>query len=282
VPRRRHRRPRKWQRRVLVSAGITLGPLLAALAFIAARPVPSADASLADKLAHYRDRVATVLDRGLIATLDERRAEELGGVQDHIFVRGAGDSPRVALTFDDGPHPRTTPQLLEILGRYDARATFFVVGKMAKLHPELLVQELEAGNEVGNHSYHHMNLEQVPLERLKNEITWAGEIIQRATGHPPTLFRPPGGDYDRRVLQAAADLGYTVVLWTDNPGDYVQQGAEEVRKRVMASVKPGAVVVLHDGRDQTAEALPLILEDLRGMGYQCVTVSELMGDDHAR
>ena len=266
------RRPK----RLLTAAGCLLGLLLLGLASIVARPVPSPDATLAKKLAYYHDRLSDVLGRGLAAELSQRRAARRGGVQDHILVRGAGDSKRVALTFDDGPHPDTTPQLIAILNRYKVHATFFVVGKMAKLHPELLRQELQAGNELGNHTYHHMNLERVSPERIRDELTWGGQIIRRCTGVAPRLFRPPGGNYDQVVLRTAAALGYTIVLWSDNPGDYAEEGAAAVRQRVMARLRPGSVVVLHDGLEQTVQALPLVLEDLQRSGYQCVTVSQLI------
>lgn len=185
-------------------------------------------------------------------------------------------SERVAaLTFDDGPHPDFTPQLLAILRRYRVEATFFVVGEMAEKVPELIHEERAAGHVIGNHTYHHVNLTKIPLDEIPIEWQACQDVVKAVTGETMRFCRPPGGDYDKDVIEAAMLLGLTTVLWTDDPGDYADPGDKVIETRVLDSVGNGAIILLHDGVQQTVDVLPQIIERLRARGFRFVTVEEL-------
>jgi peptidoglycan-N-acetylglucosamine deacetylase len=189
---------------------------------------------------------------------------------------GDGGRKMVAITFDDGPHPAYTLRLLAILKQYNAKATFFVVGERARQYPELIRAEVAAGDNVGNHTYHHVNLTKIPSEYVAAEMKACGSVIRHITGRAPHLFRPPGGDYNHQVASVADVLGYTMVLWSNDPGDYASPGSQVIASRVLGNIHNGSIVLIHDGIDQTIEVLPRILKTLDERGYDCVTVDELL------
>jgi peptidoglycan/xylan/chitin deacetylase (PgdA/CDA1 family) len=184
-----------------------------------------------------------------------------------------GPERRVALTFDDGPSA-FTPRVLRALRRTDARATFFVVGSQVEGRERLLRRMLRDGHEIGNHSMAHMP---GPDE---SDIAQASETIEDATGFRPCQFRPPDGDVDDELVQRAAALGLSTVLWSVDAGDWQAQDPEAIRERVMSVIAPGSIVLLHDGggdRHGTAEVAPQLIADLRDRGYELVTVTKLLG-----
>jgi peptidoglycan/xylan/chitin deacetylase (PgdA/CDA1 family) len=194
-----------------------------------------------------------------------------------VLIRG-GDRSRkeIALTFDDGPHAAYTPQILAILDRYGVKATFFVVGQQAERNPGLVREEAADGHSVGNHTYHHVSLPRIPLGDEAAEIAAAGAVLKRITGKTPYLFRPPGGQRDADVDAAAAALGYTTVLWTDDPGDYDSPGEDVIVARTLWKAKNGGILLLHDGVQQTIDVLPRLITTLRGEGFRFVTVDEML------
>jgi peptidoglycan/xylan/chitin deacetylase (PgdA/CDA1 family) len=196
------------------------------------------------------------------------------------LMRGDPNVRAVALTFDDGPHPAFTPQIIAILGKYNVKATFFVVGKMARQSPELVKREAAAGHVVGNHSYDHVNLTKIPVGQIGVEWRKCNALIKSVLGADPTFCRPPGGDYDKDVITAAADAGLTTVLWTDDPGDYAKPGDKVIEKRVLRRIDNGAIVLMHDGVQQTIDVLPQIIEHLQKRGFTFQTVAE-MAQGHA-
>jgi len=192
------------------------------------------------------------------------------------LMRGDPNVKAVALTFDDGPHPQFTPKILAILKKYDVRATFFVVGKMAAKYPELVKMEAAAGNVVGNHTYNHVNLTRIPVSMVEQEWQRGSDIIKRILGTRPVFCRPPGGDYDKDVINSAAAHGLTTVLWTDDPGDYAKPGDKVIAERVLRRIDNGGIVLLHDGVQQTIDVLPQIIESLQKRGFKFVTVAEMI------
>ncbi|MGQ0669434.1 MAG: polysaccharide deacetylase family protein [Actinomycetota bacterium] len=187
--------------------------------------------------------------------------------------------PEVALTFDDGPWPGSTTRVLNILRRMHAKATFFAVGYLAVRYPYLVRREIRLGMTVGNHSWSHpMSPPFADLRpsRTETELTRADKVLERM-GVDPYLFRPPGGSYDGHTLQMAEALGMRVVNWDVDPHDY-QAGAtaESIARRVLSKVRPGSIVLLHDGggdRSATIRALPRIIRGIRAMGLKLVAIS---------
>jgi peptidoglycan/xylan/chitin deacetylase (PgdA/CDA1 family) len=191
---------------------------------------------------------------------------------------GPARSPRaVALTFDDGPS-RYTRRVLAVLERMHARATFFVVGYLVDRFPRVVRREFAAGMAVGNHSYSHPYrppFDQQPHATVDSEIERGAEAIARV-GRAPTVFRPPGGSYSPYVVEAAAARGERVVLWSVDPEDWSSETtARQIKRRVLDAVRPGSIVVLHDGggdQSATVQALPGIVRGIRARGLRLVVL----------
>ncbi|MCC6443622.1 MAG: polysaccharide deacetylase family protein [Armatimonadetes bacterium] len=208
----------------------------------------------------------------------QHKRELRKGIVYRKLIHGDPGKKTVALTFDDGPHPDYTPRLLAILRKYHVKATFFVVGFMAEKHPELIEAEAAAGEEIGNHTYHHVNLTRIPENEVRTEWQACNDVIQAITGKAMTTCRPPGGDYDAAVIQAAQEQGLTTVLWTDDPADYARPSDAVLEQRTLSRIRNGAVILLHDGVQQTIDILPQIIERLQRQGYRFQTASEMAKD----
>jgi peptidoglycan/xylan/chitin deacetylase (PgdA/CDA1 family) len=199
---------------------------------------------------------------------------KLSGRTAPVAFRSAAGTPvplTVALTFDDGPWPGTTEQILAVLARLHAPATFFVVGRQVERYPALLRRELAAGMAVGTHSYSHPQpFNRLSKQRMRDEIARGGRTLERL-GVRPVGFRPPGGGASAAVVAAAEALGHRTVLWMVDTDDW-QAGAtpDQIVARVLSAVRPGAIVLLHDGggnRAATVAALPAIIDGLRRLGF---------------
>lgn len=182
----------------------------------------------------------------------------------------------LALTFDDGPDPRVTPQVLAALAAYDARATFFVIGENAQQHPDLLRRQVAAGHALGSHSYRHIY--RATPAQAASHLDRAAAVIDKATGRRPTLFRPPGGFTNGPLARLAREQGYAVILWTISSADTAGIGPQVIARNVIHTPNPGDIVLMHDGagHQRTAQALPQILRELTAAGFQFVTVPELL------
>jgi peptidoglycan/xylan/chitin deacetylase (PgdA/CDA1 family) len=193
---------------------------------------------------------------------------------------GARVERAVALTFDDGPWPVTTPRILTILRRQHAPATFFVIGYLADRFPGLVARERAEGMTVGNHTYNHPQVPpfgQLPRALVRVQIALGAESIRRA-GVSPRLMRPPGGSFSPTTVAVARSLGERVVLWSVDPADW-RPGttARQIVKRVLNAVRPGSIVILHDGggdRSATVAALPAIIRGIRRKGLRLVAIPQ--------
>jgi len=194
-----------------------------------------------------------------------------------VFRSGSSYTRQIALTFDDGPHPGSTQRILDVLGKADVRATFFCCGQMVDRHPELARAIVAAGHSVGNHTYHHQRLDGLAETRIGSELERGAAAIASATGVRPRLFRPPGGRRDHRVTEVAGGLGQTMVLWSLSSRDCDPQTRDYIRTRLVRRAHSGAVVLLHDGPEETIAALPGAISELRAQGYSFVTVDEMIG-----
>jgi peptidoglycan/xylan/chitin deacetylase (PgdA/CDA1 family)/sulfur carrier protein ThiS len=186
----------------------------------------------------------------------------------------------VALTFDDGPSPTNTRKLLRVLQRFGVKATFFVIGRSASFHPDIVKAELAAGMEVANHSWSHPYL--TPFRSLSSRVIrkeielTQGELL--SLGASSGLFRPPGGTFSTRVVDLAKESDTRLVMWSIDPKDW-QSGrtSRDIAQAVLSKITPGAIVILHDGGgDQSATigALPAIIRGIRAKGLQLVTIGE--------
>lgn len=193
----------------------------------------------------------------------------------NMLVSGNPGLQEVCLTFDDGPHPESMTKILDVLKSEGVHASFFVVGKVVDKHPELVRRMMAEGHEVGNHTYTHKRLNQMPIESARQEIAACAASVKRATGADMTLLRPPGMEYNNAVLHLTQDLGYVTCHWNVVAGDYVSLPPTLVAQRVMAQVKPGAVVLLHDSPD-TALALRTIIRSLKAQKYRFVTATQML------
>ncbi|MGN0430417.1 MAG: polysaccharide deacetylase family protein [Acetatifactor sp.] len=201
----------------------------------------------------------------------EKAAETLGaGVQE---VDGA--PRRVALTFDDGPHPYYTEQLLDGLKERGVKATFFVTGEHAKLHPDVIQRMYEEGHLIGNHTYSHIQLRKNNQEAFREELIRTNEVIGEITGGEVLYVRPPYGSWDKSFEK---ELNMIPVLWTIDPLDWCSHDASCVADKVLKKVKENDIILLHDCYDTTVEAAFQIVDELKGKGYLFVTVEELLFD----
>ncbi len=190
----------------------------------------------------------------------------------HAAHGGAGE-PVVYLTFDDGPHPTWTPQVLEVLARHGAIATFFVLGQNVEAYPELASRLVEAGHDAENHTFDHASLDKVDRETFIAEVRDTDDAIHAAAGaqaDPISCLRPPYGAYDAQTSALAAELGKTLTLWNVDPQDWRRPGAAQIAEHLLAHARPGAILLMHDGggeRSQTVEALETVLGELVARGY---------------
>lgn len=189
------------------------------------------------------------------------------------------DEKIVALTFDDGPHKKYTPEILDLLEKYNAKATFFVVGEHAEKNPEIVLKMYEDGHELAIHTYTHPLRTNVP--NLMKEIKQTHETLYGITGFSPTLFRPVEGQYTDAMIEAIVKEGYKVVMWSWHLDtmDWKSPGADKIVDTVLNGVKEGSVVLFHDGggnRQQTIKALEKIIPELEKEGYKFLTISELL------
>ena len=199
---------------------------------------------------------------------------------DQPVVR-AGDpnSKKIALTFDDGPHPYKTDAVLNILAKYGVRATFFVVGENVSYYPEPLRRAVALGHEIGNHTYHHALLSETCEKSAAEEIQKTEDIIFQTVGYRTKLFRPPEGAYNACALNVVKSKDYRVILWTVDTRDWENKSAETMVQTVMTNVKGGSIILFHDymsKKSHTLEALEILLPKLLAQGYEFVTVSELL------
>ncbi|WP_245605523.1 polysaccharide deacetylase family protein [Thermicanus aegyptius] len=201
----------------------------------------------------------------------------------HLFImKGKGTAKEVALTFDDAPDLRYTPQILTILKKENVKATFFVVGWRAKAYPSVVKRIIQDGHVLGNHSYSHADLAKVSQKRFQYETEKTDEIIKRLSGYSPKLLRPPYGSIKESQLRWAAQKKYVVVYWNVDSEDWRGIGAKEVIHNVLDHVGVGSIILHHSGTGRggdlsgTVKALPVIIKNLKREGYRFVTVPELL------
>ncbi len=198
---------------------------------------------------------------------------------DIFFKNGPRDEKLIALTFDDGPHPKETYEVLKVLDKYDVKATFFVVGKHANWYSEPLIKASKEGHEIGNHTFSHPDISNLSNDDIKKEIKECEDVLLKLTNKKPTLFRPPYGSYSEdKLSQIAKECGYKIILWTSiDAKDWKNPPSEQISNTIINKIQNGDIILLHDyGTKNTVEALDVIIRTLKDEGYKFVTVSELI------
>jgi len=201
-----------------------------------------------------------------------------------VVWTGDKTRPQVALTFDDGPKPEYSIPILNILDQFGVKATFFVIGREARWHPDLIYRIVDSGHDIANHTYSHYRLDSLSRKQIDEEFAATNDIIKSVTGKTPIYARPPGGRFNRVVLEEAYKYGLTIIGWSVNAGDYTTTSkyfrdtkkAEEIVSRIVGSCHDGDIILMHNGGGPTAQALPQIIMSLRKKGFELVTISELL------
>ena len=197
-----------------------------------------------------------------------------------IYRKNENEYMKIALTFDDGPHPRYTEQILDILDEYGIKATFFVIGINAKYYPETLESIVERGHEIGNHTYTHPHVSTINSEAMLLEIERCEDMIHSLSDYQTKLFRPPEGMVDGDVISVLRQLDYKVILWDIDTRDWAHTSPAEICDAVVSKISSGDIILMHDyigHNSPTPEALRLFIPKLLEKGYRFVVVSELIG-----
>ncbi len=191
--------------------------------------------------------------------------------------RVAVPGPYVALTFDDGPHASYTPQILDILKRHGAHATFFVLGSRASSHPGILARAVAEGNEIGSHTWNHMNMARSSQSAICSDLDRTAAAIEKATGRKPRVMRPPYGAANSAVTSLVySRYGTPAILWDVDTEDWRRPGVGTVIDRAVSKAKPGSIILVHDIHASTLAAVEGIVTGLQARGFKLVTVSQLM------
>ena len=201
--------------------------------------------------------------------------EEVG----HIVWEIQTNEKVVALTFDDGPHPKYTGQILDLLNQYGAKATFFLVGEHAEKNPQVVYRMYGDGHEIANHTYTHPFTKSVP--KIMKEIKQTNDTLFSITGYSPNLFRPVEGQYTDQLVDEVVKEGYKIVMWSwhQDTEDWKDPGVNKIVNKVLNGIEEGNIVLFHDGggnREQTVKALEIILPELKKQGYKFITVTEML------
>ncbi|MEJ1199567.1 MULTISPECIES: polysaccharide deacetylase family protein [unclassified Streptomyces] len=249
-----------------VGAAGTAGALAVALGDGPARPVAPAPGSPAHRpLKPSAYRLQPLTGYGA-----PRAAPARTPVRSEPILRVSGRGRTMLLTFDDGPDPRYTPDILDTLAKYDVRATFFVCGEMADHNRDLLSRMADEGHVVGNHTWSHPLLTKLGRRRIRSEMERTSEVVEQAYGEPPRWFRAPYGAWNRAAFQLGAELGMEPLAWTVDTLDWTTPGTGTIVDRVEDGAAPGVVVLSHDAggdRSQSVRALRSYLPELLDSGY---------------
>ncbi len=198
-----------------------------------------------------------------------------------IIYSKKNSAKKIALTFDDGPHPVYTEIILDILEEYSIPATFFVVGENADLYPEIILDIVNEGHEIGNHTYYHNHLSQMKTYQIKKEIQMCENAIYEICEYKTKLFRPPEGILPDVICKYAAKEDYTVILWSIDTRDWAHTPVSRMVDKVEKEIASGEIILMHDYviNSKTPDALRIIIPYLIEEGYKFVTVSELIGSE---
>ncbi len=191
--------------------------------------------------------------------------------------KGPGEEggKKVALTFDDGPHPVYTPMLLEGLKKRGVKVTFFLMGSAVENYPDIVKEIADDGHLIGNHTLHHVGLENADAALIRSEVVSANELIEEVTGESPQFIRPPFGQCNDGI---ESDTGMICVLWSIDSQDWCTKDASKVVRRVLPNVRDNSIILMHDQYKTSVQAAFTIIDELQKEGYEFVTVDEILLD----
>lgn len=187
---------------------------------------------------------------------------------------------KIAVTFDVAWENSNTDELLQILDEYNAKATFFVTGDFCDRHPEDVEMFHNAGHEIGNHSDAHPHVADIGVNELINDTRECSRKIKMLTGEEPALYRAPYGEYSDNMLTTIEGMGLKTIQWDTDSIDWNKATVDDIEKRILKNAKSGSILLFHNDLENTTEALPVILEQLKQGGYEFVTVSDLIYHDN--
>ncbi len=196
--------------------------------------------------------------------------------KENPIYRVESNKKQVAISFDAAWGNEETPQLLDILDEYKVKATFFLVGDWVNQFPEDVKAIAAKGHDIGNHSNTHPHMPQLSDDMASAEITACNEKIEQLTGHAPTLFRPPYGDYNNMVVNTVKSMGMYCVQWDVDSLDWKDPSPEQMTKTVLNKVQDGSIVLMHNGAKNTPAALPSIIKGIQDKGYEIVLIKDLI------
>jgi peptidoglycan/xylan/chitin deacetylase (PgdA/CDA1 family) len=244
-----------------------------------------------NKKAGFGRLVRGISPQRLLGDLSHAASLERYGpkIFERIIWRVETDEPKIALTFDDGPHETSTPRLLETLEKHRVKATFFLVGKNVERHFPVAQQIVRAGHEIGNHTFSHIPLSFLSTRKIREEVARAEVALCQLNGSKPKYMRPPSGFFTPRVLDIVEQMGYRLVIGDVYPRDSHRPGRKRIVQRVLKRTRAGSIIILHDGgnarrldRSQTLGAVEDIIPRLTDLGFRFVLISALTAAEGSR
>ena len=192
------------------------------------------------------------------------------------------DQKILAMTFDDGPNPSLTPKLLDLLKERNIKCTFFLVGNLVKVYPDIVRRIVAEGHELGNHTYTHCSLTSRSDDQIRTELQKSSDAVFEVAQVRPQLIRPPYGAINTRIKNLMfTEFGYSTIMWSVDPQDWRRPGVSVVTSRLVSGAHNGAIMLSHDIHPPTIQAMPAMFDQLIAKGYQFVTVSQLLNLEKA-
>ena len=213
------------------------------------------------------------------AMASEPTASENAPRDEIVYHSRHNDRMEIALSFDDGPHPRLTPAILKILEEYGIKATFFMVGENVGYYPAAAKAVVEAGHEIANHTFSHRKFGRMTEEEMRREILSCQDALSSVGENAPRFIRPPEGEMTATMRQVAGNLDFRIILWDVDTRDWAHTPPDEISRHILDTVQAGDIILMHDfigHNSPTPEALRLVIPELLARGYRFVTVGELV------